>query len=41
MKYVYMVVDILPRFKVIVKSNSKIIRTFNKELENNVYLPLS
>lgn len=41
MKYVYMVVDILPCFKVIVKSNSKIIRTFNKELENNVYLPLS
>lgn len=41
MKYVYMVVDILPCFKVIVQSNCKIIRTFNKELENNVYLPLS
>lgn len=40
MKYVYMVVDILPCFKVIVQSNSKIIRTFNKELKNNVYLPL-
>lgn len=41
MKYVYMVVDILPCFKVIVQSNYKIIRTFNKELVNNVYLPLS
>lgn len=38
MKYVYMVVDILFCFKVIVKLNSKIIRMFNKELENNVYL---
>lgn len=38
MKYVYWVVDILFCFKVIVKLNSKIIRMFNKELENNVYL---
>lgn len=38
MKYVYMVVDILFCFKVIVKLNSKIIRMFNKELVNNVYL---
>lgn len=34
MKYVYLVVDILPCLKVIVKSNSKIIRTFKKEFKN-------